>query len=369
MNCEQPYPALYINLQYLRENAIKIVDTCTKAGIRVTGVVKGCDSFEKSYNEIADILMESGCESIGDSRIQSIQCMRENGFTSDIMLLRVPMKSEIPDVVQHVDISLQSEMEILQLTNKEAGKIGKKHGVLLMMDLGDLREGFFEEYELVKAAKFVENECEHLELKGVGTNLGCYGSVTPDENNLGRLVYIAHKVEKEIGRKLDYVSGGASTSFPLVYHGEIMEGINHLRIGEAFLRPTYLTDDLGCEDFDIHKHIYTLQAEIIELKNKPSRPIGRLSRDAFGHARRYEDRGIRMRALLAVGKRDLGSFEYIKARTYGAQVLGGSSDHLIVDVEDVEEELKIGDVLEFDITYGALIFTTLSNFVRKHYIR
>ncbi len=368
MNYEHSYPALYIDLNKLRENAKKIVKCCTDAGIKVTGVVKGSDSFEKTYSEIAKILMDEGCVSIGDSRIQTIRAMKKKGFENDLILLRVPMKSELSEVVKYADISLQSEMEILKLTNEEAAKIGKTHSVILMMDVGDLREGFFEEEELVKAALFVERECDNLYLKGVGTNVGCYGSVLPDEVNLGRLVSVSYRIEEEIGRHLDIVSGGASTSFPLVIKKKMVSGINHLRIGEGFLRPTYLLEDLECP-IDINPVIYTLKAEIIELKSKPSHPIGNRTKDAFGRVQTYVDRGVRKRALLGIGKRDLGSFDYISARMEGAEVLGGSSDHMIVDVEDVKEELHVGDIMEFDITYGALIFSTLSNFVSKIYIR
>lgn len=365
----QTYPLMKINLAHMRENAERIVDICEKKGISVTGVVKGADSFEHGYSEIADLMTESGCISVGDSRMNTIARMREQGFKGKVMFLRIPMKSELEDLVRLTDISLQSEQEILSLTNECALRENKVHEVMLMIDLGDLREGFFEEEELVEQALYVEYECKGLYLAGIGTNLGCYGGICPDERNLGRLVSIARRVEETIGRKLDIVSGGQTFTLPLVLDGRIPEGINHIRLGEAIVLSRDLSEDWNCNIDDMHQDVYTIQAEVIEVKRKASHPIGKIFMDAFGHTPKFEDRGIRKRALLALGRRDIGSFDYVKVRLQGAEILGGSSDHLILDIEEVEQEINVGDVISFDCRYGAMVFANQSDSVAKKYVR
>ena len=57
------------------------------------------------------------------------------------MLIRIPMISEAEDVVRYTDISLNSEIKVAKALSKEAIKMGKIHEIILMVDVGDLREG------------------------------------------------------------------------------------------------------------------------------------------------------------------------------------------------------------------------------------
>lgn len=152
------------------------------------------------------------------------------------MLIRIPMLSELPDVVELCDISLQSDIIVLRALNEEAKKQGKVHEVILMMDLGDLREGFWNEEDALDAALEIEHELKNLRLAGVGVNLSCYGSVTPNKRNMQGLVSLASDIEREIGRKLDYISGGASTSAYMAMNGTMPYRINLLRLGDIGLR-------------------------------------------------------------------------------------------------------------------------------------
>ncbi len=368
MDMQKSYPVMQINLSHLYENAKNIIERCKNSGISVTCVVKGTDSYEHSYNKIAKVLLSAGCISIGDSRMNTIKRMRELGFDKEIILLRIPMLSEMDDVIAYANCSLQSGITSLRAANEAAKKANKIHDVILMMDLGDLREGFFDEGELMEAAIITEHELSNLHLKGIGTNLGCYGSICPDETNLGRLISIAKKVEEKINRKLELISGGATSTLPLLLEGKVPQGINHLRIGEGIPLPQNLIDLWECNMPYMHRDVYTIFAEVIEVRNKPSYPIGRIFIDAFGNRQTYEDRGIRKRALLAIGKRDIGDFSSLTPYLEGASILGGSSDHLILDVEDVKEEVKIGDIIAFDVSYGGMVFANNSSSVTKEYI-
>ena len=149
------------------------------------------------------------------------------------MLIRIPMFNEINELVKFASVSLNSELETLNMIQKECELQGKKHKVILMLDLGDLREGVFDEEEFINLAEYVENNLKDVELYGVGTNLGCYGSIRPTEENLGRLCEIAEIIESKINRRLDMISGGATSSLPLLIDGKMPKRVNNLRIGEG----------------------------------------------------------------------------------------------------------------------------------------
>ncbi len=362
------YPIMTINMKQIESNYRAIVKRCQKYGIEVTGVVKASDNSAKSYRTIAETMLRAGCNGIADSRMLTIKRLREDGFTAEITLLRIPMPSELDDVVKYADISFQSEPISIKATQQIAESQNKKHKVLLMMDLGDLREGFFKEDELIETALKIERDYSHLELYGIGTNLGCYGAIKPDGENLGRLVSIAKKIEAQIGRKLEAVSGGATTTLPLLYNGGVPAGINHLRVGEGALLARDLIDIWKIDMPDLRQDTYTMEAEIIEIKEKATHPIGQIFIDAFGYTPEYQDLGIRKRALLALGKRDFGSIEGLLPVDPEIKIFGASSDHLIVDITDCKKALAIGDTLKFNCYYQAMLYGNQSPFVTKEYI-
>ena len=208
------------------------------------------------------------------------------------------MLSEVSDVLKITDISLNSEVEVLKALNEEAKKQGKTHDVILMKDLGDLREGFWDENEIINTSLLVENELSNLHLLGIGTNLGCYGSVVATKEKLEELVTVAEHIEEKIGRKLEYISGGATSSLPRVFDGDMPERINMLRVGEGIILPSGIKDECNLDNDFMYDDVFKLKAEIIEIKEKPSYPVGELSVDAFGNKQEYKDIGIRKRALV-----------------------------------------------------------------------
>ena len=228
-----------------------------------------------------------------------------------------------------------------------------------MSDLGDLREGFWDKEELVRVAVCVEREMPGLELAGVGTNLGCYGSIQATPDKLAELVATAEAVEEMIGRRLEIISGGATSTYLRILDGNISERINHLRIGELILNARDLEFFYGADLSDMHKDVFTLKAEIIEVKDKPTYPQGEIGVDAFGRTQEYTDRGIRRRAIAAIGKVDYSDFDDLFPKDKGIEIIGASSDHTILDIEDAEREIRVGDILDFGIDYASLVF--LSN--------
>lgn len=358
------YPELVIDLKKLESNIKEIKKRCDEKGISIAGVIKGCTGFIP----VAKKMDEIGVSYIASSRLEQLKPLKDENIKSPLMLIRIPMLSEVNDVIETVDASLNSEISVLKELNKCAKEKNKIHNVILMKDLGDLREGFFEDKDILEAALLVENELTNLHLLGIGTNLGCYGAISATNEKLTELVTCARMIEKQIGRKLEYISGGATTSLPRILDDDMPEGINLLRIGEGLLLGKDLIDLWGYDMPYMHKDVFRLKCEVIEVKNKPTHPIGEIMFDAFGNKPTYEDRGIRKRALLAIGKVDYAFLDDLILLEEGAFLVGASSDHTIVDVEDAKRDIKVGDIMEFDLCYATLVYVTNSSNINKVFI-
>ena len=349
------YPQLEFDLALLRSNADAVISRCRGMGIRVCGVVKGVDGLP----EAARVLRAAGAEELGTSRLEQVAKCCAAGVPGPWLLIRIPGLTELPDVVALCETSLQSEWPTLLALEEECLRQNKTHRVIVMTDLGDLREGFWDKKELVDVCERVERELPHVQLAGIGVNLTCYGSTKPTPEKMNELVGLARQVEQRIGRKLEIVSGGATSSFTLVHWGTMPAGVNHLRIGEAILLGKDLQVDWGIRDMDyLRMDALTLRAEVVEVKDKPTYPIGELAIDAFGRKPTYVDRGVRRRALLALGRADVGDLESLLPREPGLTVIGGSSDHCIVDVEDCPRRLQVGDIVEFSLCYSHMLYAT-----------
>ena len=355
------YPQLEFDLALLRSNADAVISRCRGMGICVCGVVKGVDGLP----EAARVLRAAGAAELGTSRLEQVAKCRAAGVPGPWLLIRIPGLTELPDVVALCETSLQSEWPTLLALEEECLRQNKTHRVIVMTDLGDLREGFWDKKELVDVCERVERELPHVQLAGIGVNLTCYGSTKPTPEKMNELVGLARQVEQRIGRKLEIVSGGATSSFTLVHWGTMPAGVNHLRIGEAILLGKDLQVDWGIRDMDyLRMDALTLRAEVVEVKDKPTYPIGEFAIDAFGRKPVYEDRGIRRRAILALGRADVGELESLIPREPGMTVIGGSSDHCIVDVEDCPRRLQVGDIVEFSLCYSHMLYATARSDMR-----
>ena len=352
---DRKFPRIVIDRDKLRNNCTQIVKHCEARGIAVAGVIKGAGGLP----EIARLYRSCGAAQLATSRLEQMELWRREGIPGPYMLLRVPGLSELPEVARLADYSLQSDATTLDALNSICAEQGVTHRVIVMADLGDLREGFWDKTEMVEVCCHVEQGLGHLHLAGVGVNLGCYGAVKPTPENMEQLVDIARAVEARIGRRLEIVSGGATSSYTLVHWGTMPQGINHLRIGETALLAKDLQVDWGISDMDyLLRGTMRLEAEIIELRKKPTHPVGETVIDAFGNRPTFVDRGMRLRALAAFGRADVGQVETLLCREPGMTVIGGSSDHCILDVEDCPRALRVGDVVSFDLSYSHMLYAT-----------
>lgn len=349
------YPRLRVDTKKIKHNVEVIVDRCKKEGIQVTGVTK----VFCGEPEIAQAYIDGGVDFLGDSRIENLVKLKEKNISK--ILLRLPMKSEGDLVVRYADISLNSEIDTIRILNEEARKQGLVHKIILMLDVGDLREGYYLEKDLYDAVEEVLS-LKNIELIGIGTNLTCYGGVIPNEENLGRLVNVGKEIERKYSIDLKIISGGNSSSLDLIFNSPKLPAINHIRLGESLILGR--ESAYGRQIANTYRDAFRLMVEIIEIKEKPSVPEGEIGIDAFGNKPMFQDKGIRKRIIGAIGKQDV-DFSTLMPLDPNIEILGGSSDHLILDGTTSNIDYKIGDILEFNLSYGGILSTMTSPYVKK----
>jgi predicted amino acid racemase len=346
-------PRLEIDLEKIYHNARTLVERLGACGISVTGVSKAT----LGSVEIAKTLIHAGVRRVGDSRIENIKEMRCAQMPDAMTLIRSPMLSQTRQVVRHADISCNTEIETIKSLSQEARKAKTVHGVILMVELGDLREGIMPDYLFDYVRETVR--LPNIKFKGIGTNLACRNGVRPDGKNMAMLSELADSVESQLGHEVEIVSGGNSANLQWALSGGKIGRINDLRLGEAIL--------LGCDPLErkpidgLYTDAITLFAEVIETKTKPTRPSGRMDQNAFGETQSIADRGLVLQSILAIGRQDIDPAGM--QAPMGIDVMGASSDHLIVESDGVE--LSIGAEVAFHLNYSALVRAMTSPFVAK----
>ncbi len=348
-------PRIEIALSKIEHNTRVLCEQYGRRGISLMGVSKAF----LGDPDIALAMVQGGVKYIADSRIENIQRMREAGVSSRFVLLRTAL-SRAEAVVRYADISLNTELETIAALSHQAVLQQKVHQIIVMVEMGDLREGVLPENlsGLIQSVLGLT----HIEIVGLGCNLACYGGIKPDDRKMNELSELVGKIEQEFQIALTIVSGGNSANHDWQESTQHLGRINNLRLGESIL--------LGCET-TVRRHIpgmyrgaFKLVAEVIEAKDKPSMPYGESCQDSFGNYPVFEDRGIRQRVIVALGKQDT----LISGLTPGDDysILGSSSDHTILDGGD--RRLAIGSEVDFDLDYGGLLAAMTSPFIRKAFV-
>lgn len=350
-------PRLEIDLNKIRHNSALLTEKLGARGVSIIGVTK----VALGDPSVARAMLAGGIRALGDSRINNIRRMRHAGINAEFTLLRSPQLSRVDEVVKYADISLNSELEVISQLSEAAQRQRCTHRILLMVELGDLREGI----PLAELDQVVE-QClalPNIIIEGIGTNLTCLSGVKPDSLNMGRLSQAAKRIRGKYGLALPRVSGGNSSSLSWLCNSDQTGAINNLRLGEAIL--------LGCDPLNrqalpgMYQNAVTLVAEVIEAKIKPSVPEGQLVQNAFGEFPEFIERGDIQRSILDLGQQDI-QLEGITPELTDLEILGASSDHLVVDSSYHPQH--VGDQLRFRLSYSALLAAMTSPFVEKIFV-
>lgn len=351
------YPILRVKVGKIKENGQIILRECAKHGISLWGVSKGISA----YPEVAMAYKEAGFQVIADSRILNIKEMKASGIKSEFALIRIPMPSELEDVIDFCDHSLVSDIDTINNMSQICERKSKKHKIIIMFDMGDLREGFLNT-QIEEIANCIKSTSPLLEIEGVGANFSCASGVLPSYSNLMELASYKERLEDLAGIKISLVSGGGTCSLVQMLRGNVPSVINHLRMGEALLLGT---DTSFGEDIKIlNQNTMTIEAELAELRLKPTLPKGDIGHDAFGNVPKFEDRGNRHRGILCIGKQDV-RIEGLTPIDSDVKIITSSSDHLLVDLEDCSGRYKVGDILTFRPDYTAMLSSSTSKYVTK----
>lgn len=349
-------PRFEIDLSRIAHNVRQMVKLYGAKGIQVIGITKGVCGDPK----VARVYLENGIKILGDARIPNLIRLRESGIQVPLLLVRLPSVKEINVVIEHSDMSLNSELDVIEEISKVCLKKEVTHKIILMVEMGDLREGIMP----ADLAGMVEKvlSLKGVKLLGIGANFGCYGGIKPDEDKIKELSDLAQSIEDTFDITLDFVSGGTTSCYRWIKMTKDPKKINGVRLGECLLLGT---NELEGEDIlETKTDTMTLVAEVIESKMKPSMPYGQSGNDVFGNFKRLKDKGNTKRIILNIGHQDV-FIDHLIPRLE-IEILGASSDHLLADASATD--LKLGDEVEFSVKYRAMLAAMTSSYVEKVYL-
>lgn len=351
---------LVINLEALKHNVSAVKRWMNLHNAEWIAVTKALCGHEGMLQAIQ--LM--GVPAIGDSRLTNLAIAGEVIPAVQRWYLRGPLPSVVDDVVRQSEVSLNSEIETIELLNAAAAKQDREHGIIIMVELGDLREGILPG----GLVKFYEHvfDLPNIRVQGIGANLGCLAGAVPTIDQLMQLVLYRELLELKFQHKLPLVSAGTTATLPMLLKGQVPDAINHFRIGEALLLGTDLIS--GGQLPYLRGDVFLLEAEISEIKEKGLVPLAETaSVSRMGEIEPEEpttpgQRGYR--ALVNVGQLDT-DLNGLTPADSTQRIAGGSSDITVVNLGEEAGGLRVGDRITFKVNYAALVRLMGSKYIDK----
>lgn len=308
-------------------------------------------------------LLKLGVKQVCDSRVSNLKIIKSLNPEIETIYIKPPAKGSIKGVVEFSDISMNTEYDTILLLSKEAVRQKKIHKIIIMIELGELREGIMGD----NFVKFYEKvfELENIEVVGIGTNLACLYGVLPNQDKLIQLCLYKQLIEAIFKKNIQYVSGGASVTIPLIFNNLLPKGVNHFRVGETLFIGTdvYNNNTLG----KMKPDVFILYTEIIELIEKPIQPIGEMGTNVEGTT--YEQDEINYgetsyRAIIDIGLLDVDT-NHIQPIDEKINIVGASSDMIVVDLHKNTDKYKVGDFIKFKMDYMGTLRIINSRYIEK----
>ncbi|MGL4584225.1 MAG: alanine racemase [Flavobacterium sp.] len=300
---------------------------------------------------------------ICDSRVSNLKTIKSINPDIETIYIKPAPNGSIDEIVKYADISFNTELETIKLLSKEAIKQDKIHQIVIMVELGELREGVLRD-DLISFYQQVFT-LPNIQIIGLGTNLTCMYGVLPNNDKLIQLALYKELLELKFNQKIPYLSGGASVTIPLLLNGSLPSAINHFRIGETLFMGTNAYDNTEYDDYK--QNVFTLHAEIIELHEKPMMPDGEIGLKMTGEKveldPEWENR-VNYRAIIDLGLLDIEE-DHITPINKKITFVGSSSDMMVIDLEDNPNELKVGDTISFHMSYMGILRIMNSNYINK----
>ena len=336
-------PRIDVDLRKIRDNTKTIVDRLDARGIQVTAVTKATCG----HPAIARAMVDGGAEGLAEARLSNVKRLREAGVAGPITLIRTPMLSQVDDVVHVCEASYNTEMAVITALAAAALRQKTAHGIILMLELGDQREGILPQHVVGMAQRVVA--MPGVQLKGIGANFACLSGIAPTPAKMQVLSDLANDVERQCGPFLQTVSGGNSASLPMALGGFAMGRINDLRIGEAILLGVdpVKGDQIG----GLYRDAFTLVAEVIETDGKSLGTQAAHTDPPFSKIHLVSDTTGTMRLIFAIGHQDTDATGLTMPP--GFTFVGATSDHLVIGTKD--PTLCVGSEMRFQMNYSALM--------------
>ncbi len=308
-------------------------------------------------------LLDMGAMEIHDSRISNLRAIKSIRPEVQTVYIKPPAKKFIRSLVKYADVSFNTEFETIKLISEEATRQDKKHKVIIMIEMGDLREGVLGT-DLMEFYSSIF-KLPHIEVIGLGTNLNCLSGVMPSHDKLIQLSLYKQLIEVKFNRKIPWVTAGSSVTIPLLMRKLVPEGCNHFRIGETLYFGNNLVS--GKTIKGMKSDVFKLYAQIIELNEKPKVPIGELGTNVAGESLEFDDADLgktSFRAILDLGLLDI-EINNITPVDTKIEFAGASSDMIVMDLGENKKKYKVGDFIGFRLNYMGALSILNSNYIDK----
>ena len=309
-------------------------------------------------------LLNFGIPQVCDSRISNLRTIKSIKPDIETIYIKPPAKRAVANVIKYADVSMNTQIETIKLLSKEAIKQNKIHKVIIMIELGELREGVMGE-DFIEFYREVF-KLENIEVIGIGANLSCLYGVLPNHDKLIQLSLYKQLIEAQFNKKLKYVSGGSSVTIPLIFQNLLPKGVNHFRVGETLFLGTDVYHNNTIEN--MQSDVFRLYAEIIELIEKPLVPSGEMGTNVEGLTYEFDQQLIGQtsyRAIIDIGLLDVEE-KHITPLDSDLSFVGASSDMIVMDLGENNKNYKVGDLLEFKMDYMGVLRLINSRYIDKY---
>lgn len=362
---------LKIKTDEIKGNIQKISTYLNQHSIKwslITKVFSGDKEFLRRIL-VPDVIQ--GLHSVGDSRLSSLKNLKEVDPELVTIYIKPPAEIYTEEVVEYADISMNTSLKTIKALNKAALKKSKIHKIIIMIELGELREGV-EREQLIDFYKQVFN-LSNIEIIGIGSNLGCMYGVEPTFDKLMQLSLYKHLLECSFDQKLELISGGSSITLPLMEKKLIPKELNHFRIGEAVF---FGTSPLENKQFlDLSTDTFNFYANIIELEEKGIVPDGIINEANIGHTESFDAEDISRtsyKAIMDFGMLDV-DYQSLELKDKSIGFVGTTSDMTVYDLGDNKDKngkkkYSIGDSICFKPSYIAVARLLNSKFIEKNFV-
>lgn len=317
---------------------------------------------EMYLQEIIDL----GTKEVCDSRISNLKVVKDIDPSVQTVYIKPPAKRSIKKIVKYADVTFNSELTTIKMLSDEAVKQKKTHKVIIMIELGDLREGIMGDHLM----DFYDSifKLPNIKVSGIGTNLNCLNGVLPSQDKLIQLALYEQLIEAKFNTKIPWVTGGTSVIIPMLYKHQVPASVNHFRVGETLFFGSDLLNDGIIEG--MQSDVLKLFTEIIEVTEKPKVPIGTLAENPSGEMFEVDenDFGQNMhRAIIDVGLLDV-SADYLTPTDEKITIVGASSDMLVIDIGQSKKKYKVGDLVSFKLKYMGALGLLNSDYIEKRLV-